>query len=85
MTNRKEEIDRNLAFFLKELPQLAAHQAKFALIRHQKIVGFYDTPLDAVSAGNSLFDDKIFSIQQVTNAATDLGYYSYAMPMGIAQ
>jgi hypothetical protein len=79
------EIDNNLEFFLKELPKIAAQRGKLALIRHQKIINFFDTPLDALSAGTTLYPDKIFSIQQVTDIATNLGYYSYAVSMGDTQ
>ncbi len=82
---RQSEIDMNLEFFLKELPKLTAQRGKFALIRHQQIVNFFQTPMDALTAGNSAYPDKLFSIQQVTDVATDLGYYSYAVPMGATQ
>ena len=86
MTDRQDEIDRNLEFFLQELPKIQASQnGKFALIRRQEIQGFYDTASDAVNAGNSLYSDKLFSIQQVTIAATDLGFFSHAVPLGAAQ
>jgi hypothetical protein len=85
-SDRQKEIDQNLEFFLKELPQiLPAHNGKCALLRRQKIVGYYDTVSDAVSAGNQSYPDKLFSVQQVIQAATDLGYYSHAVPLGAAQ
>lgn len=81
--DRRVEIDRNLEFFLRELPSLLpAFRGKFALLRHAAIVGYYDTVQDAVSAANALFPDGIYSIQQVTDSATDLGYYSHAMRLG---
>lgn len=85
-SDRKSEIERNLAFFLGELPSLqSAHAGKFALLRHQRIEGYYDTVADALRAGNAQFADKIFSIQQVTSSAADLGFYSHAMRVGAAQ
>jgi hypothetical protein len=85
-TNRRQEVEKNLAYFLGELPRLSAiHRGKFALLRQQAIVGYYDTVMDALSAGNSLYPDKLFSIQQVNDVASDLGYYSHAMPLGAAQ
>ena len=59
---RQAEIDKNLEFFLRELPSIpVSERGKFALIRHESINGYYDTALDAVRAGNSLFGDKLFS------------------------
>ena len=85
-TSRKQEVEQNLAYFLGELPRLSStHRGKFALLRQQNIVGYYDTVMDAISAGNSLYPDKLFSVQQVTDVASDLGYYSHAMPLGAAQ
>jgi hypothetical protein len=44
--NRREEIQRNLDFFLKELPTLPPqYQNKFAVLKNCEIVGYYDTPL----------------------------------------
>ena len=86
MTARQQEIDTNLQFFISELPRLlATHRGKFALLRHSRIEGFYDTVADAVRTGNKLFDDRIFSVQQVTNIGTDLGFYSHAVRLGRPQ
>jgi hypothetical protein len=85
-SDRQKEIDQNLDYFLKELPQiLADHSGKYALLRHQKIIAYYDTVSDAVSAGNQSYSDKLFSVQQVTQSGTDLGYFSHAMPLGATQ
>src|SRR5258708_315217 len=74
MDNRRAEIDRNLEFFLKELPSLLpAHRGKFAIMRHQTIVDFYDTPGDAIKAAKALYPDEIYSVQQVTDSARSTG------------
>ncbi|MCX7362674.1 MAG: hypothetical protein NTV97_12565 [Alphaproteobacteria bacterium] len=81
--NRQTEIDRNLAFFLRELPELMSrHAGKYALLRHEEVTGYYDTVADAVAAGNSLYPDQLFSVQQVSDAASNLGHYSYAVSLG---
>jgi hypothetical protein len=81
--NRQKEVDDNLNAFLAELPKIPQeNRGKFALLRHGKIVGYFDSPLDAASAGNLKYTDKLFSIQQVTEAAVDLGYYSHGRNMG---
>jgi hypothetical protein len=85
-SDRQKEIDQNHEFFLKELPQIPPeYNGKYALLRHQTIVSYYDTVSDAVSAGNQSYLDKIFSVQQVTQSVTDLGYYSHAVPLGDTQ
>lgn len=78
--SKRQEIERNLEQFRKELPALIGdHDGQYALIRHGKIKAFFDSPLDAQIAGNRQFDDQLFSIQCVKEAAEELGYFSYAV------
>jgi hypothetical protein len=82
---KQEEVDRNFAFFQQELLKLLpAHRGKFALIRDCKITGFYDTPQDALTAGSQLYQDGLFSIQEVTDKIGDLGFFSHAVHLGAA-
>jgi hypothetical protein len=83
---RQGEVEANLQAFLAALPKIAnEHRGKYALLHNGEIVGYYDTPVDAVSAGNLKYSDRMFSIQHVTDVAVDLGYYSHAGHMGSAQ
>ncbi|MBV8826145.1 MAG: hypothetical protein JO220_14255 [Hyphomicrobiales bacterium] len=85
-TNRQEEVDRNLEYFLSELPRLShSHLGEFALLRHRTITDFFSTSVDAVKAGKSLYPDGMFSVQQVTDAAIDLGFFSHAGNNGSPQ
>jgi hypothetical protein len=78
--SKVDEIDRNLAKFLEMLPALTRdHFGKWALMRNEAIVEFYDSAIDAQIAGNNKFDDEIFSIQPVKEEAEELGYFSYAV------
>jgi hypothetical protein len=80
---KSEEIDRNLERFLEQLPALVEdHEGQYVLIRHGKILEYFDTALDAQIAGNQRFEDHIFSIQCVKEAAEELGYFSYAIDPG---
>ena len=79
-SDKLTEIDSNLARFLELLPTLVkAHRDEYVLLRHQQVIGYFDTAIDAQIAGNQRFDDQIFSIQQVKEAAEELGRYSYAV------
>ena len=81
--SRQEEVDRNYQAFLGQLPALLqsdAHKGKFALMHEEKIVEFFDTVSDAYAAGKALFKSDPFSIQEVTDVAVDLGYFSHALP-----
>jgi hypothetical protein len=74
-----------LSFSYSKLPAIpAAKRGKFALIRHQSIVNYFDTPLDAVTAARQ-FGDQMYSVQQVTDSPVNLGFYSHAVPLASAQ
>lgn len=82
---KQEEIDRNLRYFNKNLPELLEkHRDKYALLRNEEIIGIYDTVLDAQMIGLQMFDDDLFSVQKVTDISIDLGFYSHAMHLGTA-
>jgi hypothetical protein len=82
---KQEEVDRNFAFFQRELPKLLrARRGKFALLRDCQITGFYDTAQDAFTAASQLYPEGLFSIQQVTEEIGDLGFYSHAVHLGTA-
>jgi hypothetical protein len=79
---RQQEVDRNLEFFKKELPELLeTYRGKYALIRHREIIGFYDTVTDAQTTGARFFEDGLFSVQQVSDTPINLGFYSHAVPL----
>jgi len=45
-----------------------------------EIVEFFDTAADAFRAGQRLYQDQGFSIQEVTDSEVALGSFSYAVP-----
>jgi hypothetical protein len=80
VNTKQQEIDRNLEYFKDKLPELLkSHLGKYTLIRHQEIIGFYDTVIDAQMTGARFFKDGIFSVQQVSGMAIELGFYSHAV------
>ena len=76
----QEEVDANFEAFQKVLPDLFPYEAdRWALMRHGECVDFYDTLRDAETAGRAMYNDRIFSVQQVSDAVVDLGWFSHAM------
>ncbi|MHB8628615.1 MAG: hypothetical protein ACYDBJ_16595 [Aggregatilineales bacterium] len=74
-----EQIERNYRAFEQKLPSLTPiYQGKFALMRDGEIVEFFDTARDAYVAGQKLFTDQLFSIQEVVETPIDLGFFSHA-------
>jgi hypothetical protein len=78
----QDEVERNYAAFVQALPGLLpTHRGQFALMREGKIVEFFDTARDAHVAGRALYQvDGRYSVQEVTDVAADLGFFSHAVP-----
>ena len=78
-TKRDEAIRRNYEALKVQLPELMkTHAGKFALMRDGKVVEFFDTARDAMLHGTRTFADGLFSVQEVSQAAVDLGWFSHA-------
>lgn len=75
---QREEVDLNYDAFMRMLGSiLPEHRDQLALMREGKIVGYYTTPREALSAATALFPDQVFSIQEVTDEPIDLGFWSH--------
>ena len=74
---QKLEVDQNYDAFVRTLGTiLHEHRGQFALMRHGKIVAYYDRPGAANVVGCERYRDGIFSIQEVTDEPIDLGFWS---------
>jgi hypothetical protein len=77
---QKEAVERNYEAFRKLLPELLlTHRGKFALMRDGSAIEFFDTAGDAAIFGARQYPDLLFSVQEVSNASVDLGYFSHAV------
>jgi hypothetical protein len=77
------EVDRNYDAFVKMLPSiLPIYRDKYALMKDEQVLGYYGTAEDARIAADTFIKDGRFSIQQVTDSSIDLGFYTYAVPVG---
>ena len=75
---QREEVDRNYDAFVRMLGGiLPDHRDQLALMKDGRIVGFFDTPRDALEAATEMIPDGIFSIQEVTDEPLDLGFWSH--------
>jgi hypothetical protein len=75
---QKLEVDRNYDQFMRMLGSLLPeHRDELALMREGRVVGFYQTPKQALRAATEMFPDGIFSIQEVTDEPIDLGFWSH--------
>jgi ribosomal protein RSM22 (predicted rRNA methylase) len=79
MTTIRSEIDSNFDAFQRHLSaSLAEHRGEFALLRHGRIVDYFEGPGAALVAANQRFPDQLFSIQEVSDEPIDLGVWSHA-------
>lgn len=76
---QQEEVDRNYEAFKKMLPDLLeSDPGRTALMRDGKVIACFDTDRDAIEAGRKFFEDRRFSIQEITRRRIDLGIFSRA-------
>ncbi len=76
---QKLEVDRNYDAFTRVLGDiLEDHRDQLALMRDGNIVGYFNTPREALFAATERFPDGVFSIQEVTDEPIDLGFWSHA-------
>ena len=74
------EVDANFKVFQEMLPSLLGREPnRWALMRNGECVDFFDTLRDAHITGHALYEDDLFSVQQVTADVVDLGWFSYAV------
>ncbi len=73
----KNEIEANYDYLMRNLGKFMERESgRYAAIRHQKVLGFFDDPFEAVSAARAASGDGLYSVQQVTDGAVWLGTYA---------
>ncbi|NKB50022.1 MAG: hypothetical protein GKS02_11760 [Alphaproteobacteria bacterium] len=79
IVQKERAIEQNYRAFKKLLPALIEqHPDKFALMRDEVPIAFYDTARDAYIAGLDKFADGLFSVQEITARKIHLGWFSHA-------
>ncbi len=78
ITTKKERVvDENYKAFTSMLPELMkTYAGKFVVMRDKKTIEFFDTFRDAMVFGTKTYKDGLFSVQEVTDKAIDLGWFS---------
>ena len=79
----REQVESNYAAFRAMLPSiLPLHRNKYALMKDGEVIGFYSSLDDAYVTARQFLKDQPFSVQLVTDAAVDLGFFSHAISFG---
>ena len=80
---QKQQVEKNFEAFQKELPKLLKkHRDAFALMRDGKVVEIFDDLGKAHRKGFELYEDEVFSIQEITDRSINLGFFSHALHTG---
>ncbi len=79
------EVDLNYDAFVAQLPSiLERRRGQYALLHRGGIVGYHQSAIEAATEGHRLFGEGAYSVQEVTDEADNLGFYSYAGGAGQA-
>ncbi len=79
VSEQEKQVALNFKAFETKLNDLIDKYAgKWALLRDGSVVEIFDTARDAHIAAWKIFDDERFSVQEISKAPVDLGFYSYA-------
>lgn len=72
------EIRKNFTAFQKLLPSVdPRHSGKFAVLRKEEIIDYFDSMPDATKYADVLYEDGLYSIQEVNARVIDLGVFSH--------
>ena len=75
---QRVEVDHNHDALQRQLGNLLPnHRGEYALMKGRVIVEYYSTPGNAYRAGLTRYEDRLFSIQEVTDEPIDLGFFSH--------
>ena len=79
MQTESTQLDLNYFAFRSKLPELLrTHPGKYALLYKQQIVSYFDSAIEAMTAGHKQYGEGEYSVQEVTDEIENLGFYSYA-------
>jgi hypothetical protein len=79
------EVDINYDAFVQQLPTiLEGRRGQFALLHQREIVDYFASAIEAATEGYHRFGEGSYSVQEVTDEADSLGFYSYAGGAGQA-
>ena len=82
-TEKRTALEKNFQAMSEKMDQyMSIYANKYALMRDGKVVEFYSSWEDAFKTGSLLYNDDLFSVQQVTKTPVDLGFFSHAVHSG---
>jgi hypothetical protein len=83
MEQVQNEVDTNLACFLRQLPKLLEkHRDQYALLHRGVVTAVCASAEAAQAEGNRRYADGLFSVQKIVDVQIDLGFFSHAVHLG---
>lgn len=77
MADQRTEVDQNYEAFREMVPDLMkSSPGKWALLHQRQLIGVFDTSGEAVAAGEMMYPEGRFSIQEITTEPISLGWFS---------
>ena len=77
MEKKIAEIRKNFMAFKKLLLSIdSRHSGKFAVLRKEEIIEYFGSMPDATKYADVLYEDGLYSIQEVNARVIDLGIFS---------
>lgn len=78
MEKKIAEINKNFIAFQKLMPSIdPRHSGKFVVLRKEEIIDYFDSMRDAAKYAEALYEDGLYSIQEVNARVVDLGFFSH--------
>jgi hypothetical protein len=76
--SQRAEVRSNYQAFLSDLPRLVLDsQGRYAVYRHQRLIDVFDSFSAAITFGNRMYSDRVFSVQEITEEPLELGGLAY--------
>ena len=80
---KRADLEKNFQAMSEKMNQyITIYSNKYALMRKGEVIEFYENWEDAYKTGVLLYNDELFSVQQVTKSPVDLGFFSHAVHIG---
>lgn len=79
LEEQRAEVRTNFATFQAALPELLSQfQGKYAVLRHAKLEGIFDSFAQALDYCGATYSDRLFSIQEITPESLEAGSFLHA-------
>lgn len=78
---KQKEVDENFKYFEEHLLEIQRRSDgnPYVLLHDKKVISYHKSFAAAVQEGRRLYQDHLYSVQEVANTIADLGFQGYAL------